>query len=231
MVRWALGTGQGRSPRRAQQAQVCRAARPEINPGVSGEQSPRATAFLQRNAPRVDLGAAILSGSPPFHMLRRGSRAILGAFCATAVAAHRVGPLTGPALNRAPMLGRLPHRLPVLSMCADAAGPPPAAEEGPDPFEMLDVRVGQIVDAWEHPDSEKLWCERIDVGEEEPREIASGLRAYYSTAEELKGRKVLVVCNLKPLSSAASHRTAWSSARPAPIVQRWRLSSLQMLQR
>ena len=40
-------------------------------------------------------------------------------------------------------------------------------------------------------------CERIDVGEEEPREIASGLRAYYATAEELVGRKVLVVCNLK----------------------------------
>jgi len=66
------------------------------------------------------------------------------------------------------------------------------------PFEMLDVRVGKIVEAWEHPDSDKLWCERIDVGEEEPREIASGLRAYYKTAEELVDRKVLVVCNLKP---------------------------------
>ena len=35
------------------------------------------------------------------------------------------------------------------------------------------------------------------MGEDEPRPIASGLRAYYETAEELVDRKVLVVCNLK----------------------------------
>ncbi|KAL3916447.1 MAG: hypothetical protein SGPRY_006817 [Prymnesium sp.] len=68
----------------------------------------------------------------------------------------------------------------------------------PAPFDELDVRVGKIVEAWEHPDSEKLWCERIDVGEPEPREIASGLRAYYAEAEQLVGRDVIVVCNLKP---------------------------------
>ena len=71
-----------------------------------------------------------------------------------------------------------------------------APAEGPAAFELLDVRVGRIVEAWEHPDSEKLWCEKIDVGEEEPREIASGLREYYATADDLTGRKVLVVCNL-----------------------------------
>jgi len=77
------------------------------------------------------------------------------------------------------------------SMCAEAV------VEGPTAFEELDVRVGRSVEAWEHPDSEKLWCERIDVGEEEPREIASGLRAYYPTADLLAGRSVIVVCNLK----------------------------------
>ena len=35
------------------------------------------------------------------------------------------------------------------------------------------------------------------MGEAEPREIASGLRAHYATAEAMTGRKVLVVCNLK----------------------------------
>ena len=40
------------------------------------------------------------------------------------------------------------------------------------------------------------------MGEAEPREIASGLRAYYPTADELVGRKVLVVCNLKPAKLA-----------------------------
>ena len=72
--------------------------------------------------------------------------------------------------------------------------------EGPrnEPFALLDVRVGKILEAWPHPDSEKLWCEKIDVGEEEPREIASGIRAYYESKEELEGKAVLVVCNLKP---------------------------------
>lgn len=72
-----------------------------------------------------------------------------------------------------------------------------APPEEPTPFDLLDVRVGKIVEAWEHPDSEKLWVERIDVGEAEPRQIASGLRAYYATKEDIEGRSVVVVCNLK----------------------------------
>jgi aminoacyl tRNA synthase complex-interacting multifunctional protein 1 len=60
----------------------------------------------------------------------------------------------------------------------------------------LDIRVGKIVKAWHHPESEKLFCEEIDLGEEAPRQIASGLRAFYKT-EELEGRRVVVLCNLK----------------------------------
>jgi tRNA-binding EMAP/Myf-like protein len=58
------------------------------------------------------------------------------------------------------------------------------------------VPQGKIVDAWAHPESDKLWCERIDIGEAEPREIASGLRAFY-TLEEMHGARVVVVANLK----------------------------------
>ena len=49
---------------------------------------------------------------------------------------------------------------------------------------------------WSHEESEKLFCEEIDVGEGEPRLIASGLRPYMN-AEDLDGRLVLVLCNLK----------------------------------
>merc|ERR1719353_2789621 len=80
-------------------------------------------------------------------------------------------------------------------MCDAAEAPDP--EVGKASFSLLDVRVGKIVEAWPHPDSDKLWCERIDVGEDAPREIASGLRAYYPEKEELEGRSVIVVCNLK----------------------------------
>jgi methionine--tRNA ligase beta chain len=60
----------------------------------------------------------------------------------------------------------------------------------------LDIRVGLVVKCWDHPDSVKLLCEEIDIGEGSNRSIASGLRAHYK-AEELQGRKVLVLANLK----------------------------------
>jgi methionyl-tRNA synthetase len=63
-------------------------------------------------------------------------------------------------------------------------------------FTKIDIRVGQITKVWEHPDADKLFCEEINVGEENPRQIASGLRGHY-TLEEMQDRKVLVVCNLK----------------------------------
>lgn len=50
---------------------------------------------------------------------------------------------------------------------------------------------------WNHPDSEKLLCEQVDVGEGIPRSIGSGIRAFHS-AEEIQGRLVCVMCNLKP---------------------------------
>jgi aminoacyl tRNA synthase complex-interacting multifunctional protein 1 len=64
------------------------------------------------------------------------------------------------------------------------------------PITALDIRVGLIKKVWEHAEADKLYCEEIDVGEGEPRQIASGLRPYLKP-EDLEGRKVLVLCNLK----------------------------------
>ncbi len=61
----------------------------------------------------------------------------------------------------------------------------------PDPSN-LDIRVGMIVKVWPHPESEKLWCEEIDIGEKVPRVVLSGLRAHYKE-EELMGAKVAVL--------------------------------------
>merc|ERR1712176_1638233 len=56
---------------------------------------------------------------------------------------------------------------------------------------------GTIQKAWEHEEADKLFCEEIDIGEEDgPRQIASGLRAYYKL-EDLEGQRVLVLANLK----------------------------------
>ena len=61
----------------------------------------------------------------------------------------------------------------------------------------LDIRVGKILKAWPHAEAEKLYCEEIDVGEDAPRQIASGLRPFYDSADDLVGKKVMVLCNLK----------------------------------
>lgn len=67
--------------------------------------------------------------------------------------------------------------------------------EGP-PITALDIRVGRIAKVWEHEEADKLFCEEIDVGEDEPRQIASGLKPYLKQ-EDLEGRLCLVLCNLK----------------------------------
>ena len=67
--------------------------------------------------------------------------------------------------------------------------------DGFDDFKKLDIRVGEIMEAEDHPDAEKLFVLKVNVGED--RQIVAGLRNYY-TKEQIKGRKVLVVCNLKP---------------------------------
>ena len=63
----------------------------------------------------------------------------------------------------------------------------------------LDIRVGKIIKAWEHESAEKLYCEEVDVGEDKPRMIASGLRPFYKL-DEMQNRTVLVLCNLKARS-------------------------------
>jgi phenylalanyl-tRNA synthetase alpha chain len=73
----------------------------------------------------------------------------------------------------------------------------PAAPSGDIDVSKLDIRVGVITKAWMHEEADKLFCEEIDIGEEEgPRKIASGLRAHYNV-EDLEGQRVLVLANLK----------------------------------
>jgi len=69
-------------------------------------------------------------------------------------------------------------------------------------FAKMDIRVGELVEVWNHPESTKLYCEKIDVGDPTgPREVCSGLAPYF-TLEEMKNQRVLVVCNLKPAKMA-----------------------------
>lgn len=95
--------------------------------------------------------------------------------------------------------------------------PKKAAAADPEQPEItkLDIRVGQIVKVWKHETADKLYCEEIDVGEDAPRQIASGLVHHYSL-EEMQGRRILVLCNLKPrnLVGFKSHGMVMCAAAP-----------------
>jgi len=67
-----------------------------------------------------------------------------------------------------------------------------------DDFVKLDLRIGQIVSSEKHPNADKLLVSQIDIGEEKPRQIVSGISAYYKPVD-LVGKKVIVVVNLKPV--------------------------------
>jgi len=81
------------------------------------------------------------------------------------------------------------------SSASSSIDDPLVSYTGP-PISALDIRVGKIVKVWTHEEADKLFCEEIDVGEDQPRQIASGLRPYMS-ASDLENRMVLVLCNLK----------------------------------
>jgi len=66
-----------------------------------------------------------------------------------------------------------------------------------DEFMKADLRVAEIKSAEDHPNADKLFVLRIDMGEEE-RQLVAGLRGHY-TAEELIGKKIIVVANLEPV--------------------------------
>ncbi len=64
-----------------------------------------------------------------------------------------------------------------------------------DPFATLDLRVAKIDKVEDHPDAEKLYVLYVDLGSEK-RTLVAGLKDKYSKSE-LKGKHIVVVCNLK----------------------------------
>ncbi len=64
-------------------------------------------------------------------------------------------------------------------------------------FTKVQLRVGRVIDCEKPAESKKLLALKVDLGEEEPRQILAGLAEFY-TPEEVKGRLVVVVANLKP---------------------------------
>lgn len=66
-----------------------------------------------------------------------------------------------------------------------------------DDFKKIELKVAQIVEAVRIEKSEKLVKLQVNVGEAENRQIVAGIAKHYS-AEELVGKKIVIVANLKP---------------------------------
>ena len=69
-----------------------------------------------------------------------------------------------------------------------------------DDFFKVQLQIGQIIKCEEVPKSKKLLCSQVKIGSQ-VRQIVSGIKAHYS-AEEMVGKKVVVVTNLKPAKLA-----------------------------
>jgi len=69
--------------------------------------------------------------------------------------------------------------------------------ERADPWSDIELKVGKVLEIEKHPTAEHLYIEKIDIGEERPRTIVSGLVKYFQP-EEVLGKQVLVASNLKP---------------------------------
>jgi len=67
-----------------------------------------------------------------------------------------------------------------------------------DEFSKVEVKVGTIVSAERVPESEKLIRLLVNLGEEEPCQIVSGIQAYVEDPETLVGKQLPFVTNLAP---------------------------------
>ena len=76
----------------------------------------------------------------------------------------------------------------------------PKAEITYDDFAKLQFQIGEIVKCEAVPKSKKLLCSQVKIGTK-TRQIISGIKAHYSP-EEMVGKKVMVVTNLKPAKLA-----------------------------
>ncbi|EOS73527.1 MAG: methionine--tRNA ligase [Lachnospiraceae bacterium] len=69
-----------------------------------------------------------------------------------------------------------------------------------DLFDKMQFQVGEIIACEEVPKSKKLLCSKVRIGSQ-IKQIVSGIKQHYS-AEEMVGKKVMVLVNLKPATLA-----------------------------
>ena len=72
-------------------------------------------------------------------------------------------------------------------------------------FQKVEMKTGKVLSVEVHPNADKLYVLKVDIGAGEVRTVVAGVRAYY-TPEQLAGKTVIVVANLaaRPLRGVDS---------------------------
>lgn len=65
-------------------------------------------------------------------------------------------------------------------------------------FDAVEIRVAEVKEVAKVEGSDKLLCFRLDAGDGEDRQILSGIAKFYPNEQELVGKKLQIVANLKP---------------------------------
>ena len=63
-------------------------------------------------------------------------------------------------------------------------------------WQKLDIRTAKILEVKDHPNADRLYVLKVDLGNEQ-RELVAGLKQHY-TPEQLKGRTIVMITNLEP---------------------------------
>lgn len=66
-----------------------------------------------------------------------------------------------------------------------------------DDFAKLEFNIGTVLEASDIEGSERLLKLIVDLGEENPRQILSGIKQWY-TPEDLRGKQFVFITNLEP---------------------------------
>jgi methionyl-tRNA synthetase len=69
-----------------------------------------------------------------------------------------------------------------------------------DEFKKLEIKIGEIKSAESIEGSEKLLKLSVDMGEENPRQVVSGIAKFFPDPQTLVGRKCAFAANLEPRS-------------------------------
>jgi len=159
--------------------------------GRLGANESDAAAWLRASLERrlVDLaalptGGAVTLGDPAFPRHREMPEPLASALAAAPEPAPAPqAPAAVPPSEKKPMKTVSPHD--------------PGELIEYDDFARVKLRVGKVLSADAHPNADKLIVMQVDVGEEQPRTIVAGIRSRFAP-EDLVGRNVVVVANLKP---------------------------------